>query len=52
MNMKKIPNHNYMMHGKDFEFLVEVGLLIPGMDEKGILVKGNDSKQIQQMKSP
>ena len=49
--MEKIHNHNYMMHEKDFEFLVEEGFSIPGMDEKGILVKGNDSKQIQQMKS-
>ena len=40
-----------MMHEKDFEFLVEEGFSIPGMDEKGILVKRNDSKQIQQMKS-
>ena len=51
MNMKKIPNHYYMMHEKDFEFLVEEGLSIPETDEKGILVKENDSKQIQQMKS-
>ena len=39
------------MHEKDFEFLVQEGFSIPEMDEKGILVKGNDSKQIQQMKS-
>ena len=51
MNMEKILNYNYMMHEKDLVFLVEEGFLIPGMDEKGILVKGNDSKQIQQMKS-
>ena len=49
--MKKILNHNYMMHEKDFEFLVEGGFSILGMDEKGIFVKGNDLKQIQQMKS-
>ena len=40
-----------MMHEKDFEFLVEEDFSIPGIDERGILVKGNDSKQIQQMKS-
>ena len=50
MNMEKILNHNYMMHEKDFEFLVEEGFSIPGMDEKGILVKGNDTKQIQRIK--
>ena len=33
-----------MMHEKIFEFLVEESLSIPGMDEKGILVKGNDTK--------
>ena len=38
------------MHEKDFEFLVEEGFSIPGMDEKGILVKGNDTKLIQQIK--
>ena len=32
------------MHEKDFEFLVEEGFSIPGMDENGILVKGNDTK--------
>ena len=40
-----------MMPEKDFEFLVEEGFSIPRIDEKGILVKGNDSKQIQQIKS-
>ena len=29
---------------KDFEFFVEEGFSIPGMDEKGILVKENDTK--------
>ena len=28
MNMKEIPNHNYMMHEKDFEFLVAGGRLL------------------------
>ena len=49
--MEKISNHNYMMHEKDFEFLMEENLSISGMDKKGILVKGDDTKQIQQMKS-
>ena len=39
------------MHEKGFEVLVEEGLSIPGADQKGILVKGNDTKQIQQIKS-
>ena len=43
--MEKIPNRNYMMHEKDFELLVEEGFSIPGMDEKCILVKGNDSNK-------
>ena len=40
-----------MIHEKDFEFLVEEGLSIPGMDENGILIKREDTKLIQQMKS-
>ena len=32
------------MHEKDFEFLVEEGLSISGMNEKDILVEGNDTK--------